>query len=297
MKKIALLTDSCCGLLREQIAGKPIYVVPLTIHCSDGDYQDGVNINAAGVHQRLRTELPHTSLPLGSTVEAALRKILADGFERVIAITLSSGLSGTYNLFRLVAEQFPDLEIKTFDSLSGNMGYGGVILQICQYLEQGIPWEELLKRTERLIQGAHVFFSVDTLEYLYKGGRIGKITAVAGTMLNIKPILSFAPDGQLGSAAKVRGRKQIQDKLIDLVRELLRGVKHFDLMVANGGAMKEMLALAKRIKEACPGFRNFWAGEIDATLSIYTGPGVLGAGIVILDKAESSPPLPQKTAI
>lgn len=283
-QKIALITDSCSDLSRDQLEGKPIYVIPLVIRCEDGEYHDGVDITAADVYERLKTELPRTSLPLGATIEATLDRIKADGYEKVIAVMLSSGLSGTSNMVRLAGEQYEGLEVRTFDSLSGSLGAGGILLQLSQYLDQGVEWEELLRRTEILIRNVHVFFSVDTLEYLQKGGRIGRITAMAGTLLNIKPLISFTEDGQLGSVAKVRGRKQIQSKLIELVGQHMDGVQKFDLMIANGGAREEMTELEQKIKSAFPGFQNFWTCEIDATLSVYIGPGVLGAGIIVLDE-------------
>lgn len=285
-QKVALITDSCSDLSPEQLRDKPIYVIPLVIRCSDGEYYDGVNISAADVYERLKTELPRTSLPLGSTIESTLEQIKADGYEKVIAIMLSSGLSGTCNMVRLAGEQCEGLEVRTFDSLSGSLGAGGVVLQLAQYIEQGVEWEALLERTEKLIRNIHAFFSVDTLEYLLKGGRIGKVTAMAGTLLNIKPLISFTSEGELGSVAKVRGRRQIQSKLIELVRDSMKDARRFDLLVANGGAPEEMEELAQRLREEFPGFKNFWNCEIDATLSVYIGPGVLGAGVITLDEIE-----------
>lgn len=283
-QKIALITDSCSDLPRAAIQGKPVFVVPLTIRCSDGEYQDGVDITAQEVYERLKTELPKTSLPAGSTIEAVLDEIRAQGYERAIAVMLPTGLSGTCNMMRVMGEACEGLEVVTFDSLSGSLGIGAIVLQLLEYVEQDVPWEELLRRAETLIRGTRVFFSVDTLEYLMKGGRIGKVTAMAGSLLQIKPIISFTPEGELGSVAKVRGRKQVQSKLEELVGECLSGVRRFNLMIAHGGAPDEIGALEARVKAAFPGYEHFWASEIDATLSVYIGPGILGAGITILDE-------------
>lgn len=108
-EKIALLTDSTADLPAPMREGKPIYVVPLKIRCEDGEYSDGVDITAEGVYERLhRGELPRTSLPEGGVVSDTLDQIRADGYERVIAVMLSSGLSGTYNMVRLQAGQRDD---------------------------------------------------------------------------------------------------------------------------------------------------------------------------------------------
>ena len=284
-QKIAILTDSCADLTPELRAGKPIFVVPLKIICSDGEYSDGEDIFAQDIYRRLeRGELPHTSLPNGGAVEAVFDEIARQGYEKVAAVMLSGGLSGTYNMVRLQGEAREDLEVRTFDSVSGALGMGMSVLQMAEDIAAGMEWEELVeRRIPQLLAGAHPFFSVDTLEYLQKGGRIGKVTALAGTMLNIKPIISFAADGQLVSVAKVRGRRQIQDKFLELLRRELGGHKKYNLAVANGGAPEEMAQLRKRMEEAFPQYTNFWEGEIDATLSVYIGPGVLGAAVQILD--------------
>ena len=283
--KIAILTDSCADLSGELRAGKPIYTVPLKIACRDGEYFDGVDIFAPDIYRRLEAgELPKTSLPDFFTADRILSRIKAEGYERVLAIHLSSGLSGTYNMVRLLAEGRHDLEIAVFDSLSGALGMGVSVLQAWEDIDNGMSWDELVKeRVPRLLANTFPFFSVDTLEYLAKGGRIGKVTAMAGTMLNIKPLITFAADGQLQSIAKVRGRRAVQDKLIELVRKSLGDHKRYNLAVASGGAPEEMAQLRARMEQFFPNYDHFWQGEMDATLSVYIGCGALGAGVQVLD--------------
>ena len=105
-KKIALLTDSCADLSRQLVEEYHIHVIPLRIRCRDGEYADGVDITPADVYDRLRAgELPKTSLPAGGDIERTLRQVAEEGYDGAIAIMLSSGLSGTYNLMRLAAEE------------------------------------------------------------------------------------------------------------------------------------------------------------------------------------------------
>ena len=283
--KIALLTDSTADLSAEMRAGKPIYTVPLKIICEDGEYSDGVDIFAQDVYQRLhRGELPRTSLPEGGAVSDALDRIRADGYEKVIALMLSGGLSGTYNMVRLQAEQREDLEIAVFDSKSGALGLGIIVLQLWEEIQAGADWDTLVsRRVPFLVEHTYPFFSVDTLEYLYKGGRIGKVTAMAGTMLSIKPIITFADDGQLQSVAKVRGRRQVQNKILDLLRQKFQPGRRYNLGVANGGAPEEMAELSAKVRAAFPDYEHCWEGPLDATLSVYIGDGVIGAGIQYLD--------------
>ena len=284
-QKIAILADSCCDISAKQADGTDLFLVPLRILCPDGEYGDGVDIFASDIYRRLASgETLSTSLPAGASVEQVLNSIKAQGYEKVIALMLSSALSGTYNLLRLTAEHYDGLEIAVFDSKSGSLGSGMMIFQLLEDLKQGMNWEQLVRqRVPHLIRNTFPFFSVDTLEYLQKGGRIGLVSAMAGSMLNIKPILTFAEDGQLKNVAKVRGAKQVQQKYIEMLRSLKGDCTHFNLAIANGDASEQMDALRSQMEDAFPGYDHFWEGTIGATLSAYIGPGVLGAAITLLD--------------
>ena len=285
-QKIALLTDSCVDLSPRMIEENHIFVVPLRILCQDGEYRDGVDIHGADIYARLRAgELPQTSLPAAEDVGQAFRRIVEGGYDGVIAVMLSSGLSGTYNLVRLIAEECSGvLPVRVYDSLSGSLGMGMTLLQLAEDIRGCMGWEELTEhRVPQLLRGAHAFFSVDTLEYLQKGGRIGKVTATAGTLLQIKPLLTFAEDGQLLSVAKVRGRNQVKDKLVELAVKACGDHRRYNLAVANGGDPEGMAAVRQKLTEALPNCDHIWEGEIDGTLSVYIGDGVLGAAVQVLD--------------
>lgn len=285
-QKIALLTDSCADLSPELAAENHIYMVPLRILCADGEYADGVNIFGRDIYARLHAgELPQTSLPAGEEIEKILRQIVKDGYDGVVAVMLSGGLSGTYNMVRLIGEECRGmLPVKVFDSVSGSLGMGLTLLQAAEDIRNGMGWEELTeRRIPQLIAGTYPFFSVDTLEYLQKGGRIGKVTATAGTLLQIKPIITFAADGQLQSIAKVRGRHQVIDKLVEMTVKRCGDHKRYNLAVANGGAPEEMEIVRQKLTAALPDYDHIWDGEIDGTLSVYIGDGVLGAAVQVLD--------------
>ena len=189
-----------------------------------------MNIGGRDIYARLRAgELPQTSLPAAEEIGKILMKIAQAGYDGVIAVMLSSGLSGTFNLVRLIAEECGEqLNVRVYDSGSGSLGMGLTVLQLAEDLRGGMGWEELTQhRVMQLIRGAHPFFSVDTLEYLQKGGRIGRVPATAGTLLQIKPLLTFAPDGQLTSVAKVRGRNQVIDRLVGLTVKACGGHRRY----------------------------------------------------------------------
>ena len=285
-QKIALLTDSCADLSPALAAENHIHIVPLRILCADGEYSDGMDIRGADIYKRLRAgELPQTSLPAGEDIEKVLRQIVMEGYDGVIAIMLSGGLSGTYNLVRLIAEECKGLlPVRVYDSVSGSLGMGLTVLQIAEDIRNGMGWEELTeRRVPQLIANTYPFFSVDTLEYLQKGARIGKVTATAGMLLQIKPLRTFAGDGQLTSVAKVRGRHQVINKLVDLTVQRCGDHKRYNLAVANGGAPEEMALVREKLTAALPNYDHIWEGEIDGTLSVYIGDGVLGAAVQVLD--------------
>ena len=285
-KRIALLTDSCADLAPSLAAENHIHVVPLRILCADGEYADGVDIHGVDIYARLHAgELPQTSLPRAEDIGAELERIAAEGYDGVIALMLSSGLSGTFNLARLLAEECGErLTVRVFDSLSGSLGLGMTVLQLAEDIRNGMDWTELTeRRVPQLIRGTFPYFTVDTLEYLQKGGRIGKVTATAGMLLQIKPIITFAADGQLQSIAKVRGRNQVIGKLVDMTVKACGSHKRYNLAVANGGAPEEMAIVREKLTAALPDYDHIWEGEIDGTLSVYIGDGVLGAAVQVLD--------------
>ncbi|MBQ8144538.1 MAG: DegV family protein [Butyricicoccus sp.] len=281
-QKIALLTDSCADISPKLLKKYDIFMVPLQIKFSDGDYLDGVTINAKEIYKRLPTEMPKTSLPSGELIEQTFRKILDKGYEKVLCVNLSSGLSGTHNMVRLLGMEFVGLEVAAFDSVSGSMGQGMVVLQLAKYIEEGRSWSELLRATPRLIANTNVWFCIDTLEYLQKGGRIGKITAVAGSLLNIKPVLTFAPSGELINVSKARGRQLAMGKMASLLQEKYIEGTPYNLAFANGDCVAEMKAIREKVTALMPDARNVFEGEIDCTLASYVGPHLLGCAIQML---------------
>ena len=288
-KKIALLTDSCVDLSPDVLRQHQIYTVPMRILCADGEYLDGVNIRSADIYRRLRAgEIPKTSLPSTERLEQTLRQILDDGYDAILGVMVSSGISGTYNLVRLAAEELEadtGIPMRVYDTLNGSVGQALTLLQVARDLQNGYDWDELTeRRIPSLIRNTTVAFSVDTLEYLLKGGRIGKVAAAAGTLLQIKPILGFSPDdGQLQSVAKVRGRNLVIGKLVEMMVKYRGERKKYNIAVANGGDPAGMELVREKLTAALPDYGFLCEGEINSTFSVYIGDGILGAGIQLLD--------------
>ena len=282
-EKIAVMTDSCADVPQELVERYHLFILPMGITCSDGEYRDGVDIHAEDIYERLKTELPRSSTPSGADVEDTFAEIRRQGYTKAVAILLSGGLSGTVNHVRLAADELEGLEVEVYDSRQASIGIGVIALQAAEYVEAGTTFEGLKEKIEGLIKSTKVFFSIDTLEYLQKGGRIGKAAALAGMLLDIKPILSFDGEGEIYTAAKVRTHKQVEKRLLQLVEELKEEGRPYNLVVADGGAPAEREDLEKKLVEILPDSRRLIRAKIGAALSIYLGSGLLGAGIQYLD--------------
>lgn len=285
-EKIAIITDSCSDLSKELQEQYEVQVLPLMIRCADGEYRDGIDITIDEIYEKLKTEIPKTSTPSGETIDDMFRDLKAQGYEKALAIMVSGGISGTVNHVRLAAED-SGMETYVIDSLSGSIGHGAVALQAAIWRAEGMSFEELCTRSRKLCADTSVFFSIDTLEYLQKGGRIGKVTAVVGTALNIKPVLSFNKEGEIYNPAKVRGRKLVEKKLISLVEELIEAPENagrsYNLMVADGGVREERDALEAKLTAKFSEYKNLFRTQVEGTLGIYLGPGMLGAGVQFID--------------
>lgn len=282
-EKIAIITDSCADVPQEFVEKYHMFILPMRITCSDGEYRDGVDIHAEDIYEKLKTELPKSSTPSGADVEDTFAEVQKQGYKKAIAILLSGGLSGTVNHVRLAAEDTEGLEVAVYDSRQASIGIGVIAIQAAEYASKGMDFETLKGKVESLIRHTKVFFSIDMLEYLKKGGRIGKVTAAAGALLDIKPIMSFDEDGEIYTAAKVRSRKAVEKRLLQLVEDCRREGRPYNLVVADGGAPKERDALEEKLIELFPDYRSLYRAKIGAALSIYLGSGLLGAGIQYLE--------------
>lgn len=285
---VAVLTDSNCDLPQEAFKQYPLFRLPLGILCDGRCYRDGVDITVEDVYARQPTETFKTSLPTEEDISATLDAIQNAGYRQVIVLTLASCLSGTANRLRLEGQARPGLEIAVFDSCSASVGVGVLALQTAQYAARGLPFHVLKKLVPQLVRDTTVFFSLDTLTYLQRGGRIGRVTAVAGTLLQIKPILSFDEGGVIYTPAKVRGRRAVAAKLIELVQGLAAAAgadgEHvrYNLVVCDGGCPQEADELQAALTKVLPDSEQIVRGQLDATLAVHLGPNLLGAGIQLL---------------
>lgn len=284
-QKIAVLTDSGSDV-PEMIKNKyDVKIIPLKIIFEDGEYIDKVNITAEEVYDRMENEIPKTSLPDGEMIKDILDDIKAEGYEKVLVVTISSGLSGTNNMIRIVAEQYEGLDIFVLDTKNIGIGSGFSVVTAALLSDSDKDWEVIKEELKNGVEKAKVFFHVPTLEYLQKGGRIGLVQSVLGSMMNLKPIITCNEDGIYHTVAKVRGKSKSVSKTLQLVEEYAGNSKKYNLAIAYGGktALKESEAIRDEMKEKLHHFEEFFFDQISPALGVHTGPGLIGIGVQILD--------------
>ncbi|EMF0624516.1 DegV family protein [Enterococcus hirae] len=282
--KVAILVDSGTDVPQELIEKYQMYVIPLKIIYKDRVYTDKVDITPEEIYQRLPQEIPGTSLPDGETITKIFEQIKQDGYEKILAVTISSGLSGTYNIVRLIAQQQEELEAYVLDTKNIGIGAGFSAIQAAKWLEEGMEWSLLIERLNELVKQTKVFFNVATLEYLQKGGRIGLVASILGTALKLNPIISCNDEGIYYTVGKARGRKKSLDRTVSYVKERVGTAKVFNLAVAHGDAKEEATEMMARLKEEFPQAQQIYFGQISPTLVVHTGPGLLGVGVQVLEK-------------
>lgn len=281
--KIAILVDSCTDLPKDIMRRYGVFCVPLAVIYSYGQFHDGVDITAQEVYDSFEREIPKTSMPGVGEVEKVFAEIAEKGFRQVIAVTISSGLSGTNNVFHLAAREFPQLDCRIIDTKNIGIGAGMTAIRACEMVEEGLSLDEIEKRLNRTAQNTKIYFCVATLEYLKKGGRIGLVSATMGTLLGILPVISCNEDGIYYTVKKARGRKGVLDAAVELAKSYLSGSKRYNLAVAHGGAPEDAERIEKLLKKLLPNYNIIVTGQISPALVVHTGPGLVGIGVQPLD--------------
>lgn len=278
MSKIALITDSTSDLTQEEIKKYNIHMLPLKILYKDREYTDRVDITPSEIYSRMEIEIPTTSLPSMEDIDLLFKDLKKEGYTHVIAITISSGLSGTYNSVRLVSENYPEMKVEVFDSLALSLGAGAIVLECGKMIKNGSNFEEIVKELPIIRDKVKVYYVLDTLKYLIKGGRIGKVSGGIGEILNIKPIISINKEGIYYTYKKVRGRKRSISKLLNIVKN---SIKHNEgkVWVLHGGAKEEAETLYEKILQL-PNIIESDLRDISPVAGVHTGPGLIGVTIM-----------------
>lgn len=275
-EKIALLVDSGSNVSAEFIKKYNMYVAPLKIIYKEEEYTDGIDIKAEEVYARLQEEIPSTSLPSPGTIQTIFNQIKSDGYNKVLAITISSGLSGTYNTIRMLGEEQEDLQVHVFDTKNISLASGYNAIQAGEYIEAGMNWDDLIQAVSKNIKNSKVFFYVSTLKYLQKGGRIGLVASLLGTRLNLKPIITCNEDGIYYTISKTIGENRALDKMLKLATDYIGDSKEYNLGVLNADAKEKAHEIKESLIKILPDAKIFVEDQISPALGVHTGPGAIG---------------------
>ncbi|MBX6342464.1 MAG: DegV family protein, partial [Thermomicrobiaceae bacterium] len=223
MARVAVVTDSTADIPPELIQRYGIHVVPLTVRLGGEVFEDRVTITPGEFMRRLQScdEFPTTSQPSVGRFQQVYNA-LAEEHDGIVSIHLSSRLSGTYQSARLARDTINGrLPIAVIDSRSASMGLGFAVLHAARLAREGRSLDEVKQAAERALEATHVMFLLDTLEYLRRGGRIGRAAEIVGSILQLKPLLRL-DEGIVVPFARTRTRPKATAGLIQLVHEFPR---------------------------------------------------------------------------
>lgn len=279
-----LVTDSCCNLAEETIDRYGLHVLPLTFMADGEDtvyqsYLKGEKTDLSQFYKMMRDgKVFRTSLPNLSNTETLFRSLLDTGRD-ILYLGFSSGLSGTYEATELLAKQlrgeYPDRKIYTVDTLAASGGQGLLVWHACQHAEAGEGIDAVRDWVEdNKLRLAH-WFTVDDLMFLWRGGRVSKTSAWAGTLLNIKPVLHVDDEGHLIPMEKVRGRKKSLTALLNHMEKTgTQPLADQMVFITHGDCLKEAQWLEQQIRERF-GVRNIVVNCIDPVIGAHSGPGTM----------------------
>ena len=281
-EKIAILVDSCSDVPSDVLRAADMALAPMNVIFRDRVYEDRITITPAEFYRRQATEPASTASPTGKRIVEAFDQIQASGYTHVIAVSISAALSGTYQEMKLLAEDSP-LTVHVVNTRSVGIGSGFAAIYAAQLRQQGWSFDQIVTEVERVTAQTKVFFYVPSLKYLQAGGRIGRVAGMAGTLLNVKPIISCDDEGVYYPIAKVRGEKRTLNKLMTLVGQTIGTATKVNVAVVDGANPTLRTDMLQRLKAAYPQVTQWYAGDVSPALGVHTGPGLIGIGIQVLD--------------
>ncbi|MFW5737191.1 MAG: DegV family protein [Halanaerobium sp.] len=282
-EKIAVVTDSTSDLTKADLEKYGIKSIPLKVIYSDAQYHDRVDITPAEVYESFEREIPTTSMPSPQEIMDVYNELKDKGYTHIISIHISEGLSATYSNCMMVADQIEGIEVGVINSKMLSKGLGRLVLYANSLVSEGkLSFEEIIKKVEAKKDKIEVFFVVETLKYLKKGGRIGKVSGTIAEFLNIKPIIAIDDDGEYFTFDKVRGRSRSLKKMYSIIKDKLEEGKEYVVDVMNAAAEEEAKGLLDKFKDLKQ-VKETYFSEISPVMVVHTGPGLIGVVLTEMD--------------
>ena len=292
--KFSVVSDGACDLPEAIISEKEIGLVHFYVTFDQKEYRkEGVEVNLDVFYQRMVDEpkvYPGTAAPSPED----FYQVFADRAKRgldIVCVCISSKLSSSAQSARIardmLLESNPELHVYILDSLSCSLGEGAFLLEVCRLRDMGLAAEQAAAAMEKLRSTGRILFSVDNLNYIQHGGRIGKMTSIAGTLLDVKPLITMQ-DGEIHSSGIKRGRRRSLDGLIGLLLAYLHdfgcGPDGCTILIGYGYDREEAerfgQLVSRRLTEAFGPSADFPICRIGATVGVHAGPSSIGLGII-----------------
>jgi DegV family protein with EDD domain len=275
-KNTAIVLDSTADFPEAPTRYSNFRVVPLYVSFGEESLKDYVEITPDRFYERLQSasELPTTSQPTPGDFLATYEE-LAPSFERIIVLTISSTLSGTYGSAVTAGEMLGGDQVRVLDSRTVSASLALLAIGVQQRLQRGTTDEEIDAFVEHYQEAHHLLFTVNTLEYLAKGGRIGRAAAFAGNLLNVKPILAIR-DGEVIPLKKVRGNHKAFAEFREQFVSTTTDSPNLKVGIAHAAAPERLQALRELVEHERPHAQIEIATTLGAVVGTHAGPGTVG---------------------
>ena len=273
-----IITDSCCDLPEQMYSQLDIAVVPMVMNIQGQSINNYTEPQLKEIYAALRAgEHATTAAANPQDWEDAIAPALEQGKDALV-MAFSSGLSTTYQSAVIAAdelmERYPGRTVKVVDTLSASLGQGLFVYYACKKRDEGLSLDELVAWCEEKKQNVCQWFTVDDLFYLKRGGRISAATAIAGTMLQIKPIFHVDKEGHLVNVLKARGRKASIQALAKKLADTQIPEANDTVFISHGDCLEEAEALAEMLKTQC-GVKEVLIHYVGAVIGSHAGPGTI----------------------
>ncbi len=279
MSKISIITDSTANLPKELIEKYNLTVIPLNIQWGDDSYLDSIDMTAEQFYERLERDpnIPTTSQPAAQKFLDTYKR-LAETSDGIFVALISSGISGTVDSAMMAAAEFDAIPVEVCDSKLTASGLAVVVILAAEAASQGKSLTEIAQMAKEASKNTRLFFMVDTLKYLHRGGRIGGASKLLGSALNIKPILELNTEGKIDSLEKVRTRKKALDRMVEICVENAHGKpSYIGVLHANAAGVADEVAAMIRAKVDTV---ELYIMGLSPVIGTHVGPGTIGISVL-----------------
>ena len=281
-EKIAVIVDSGANLNNHLVENTTIQSIPLRISVDGKDFTDGIDIDLDGVYAVLDHAKVTTSLPSGEAIYKQFDALKDEGYTHAIVIAISSGLSGTYNVIHSIAQTVEGIKIHVVDTKNISIGAGLYALEVNRLVESGIAFDDLVASLPHIEKHAKVYFTIGTLEYLRRGGRIGLVAGTVADVLNIKPVISCNEDGIYHTVTKVRGFSRAIKAMIDKAASAV-GDRACHIALLDANHHEDRAEIVAYVKRSFPNILSIETVKVSPALAIHVGPVACGIGTYCYD--------------